>query len=220
MFNSRKTKKLRALQGQYGCGMGFVGRNQAERASQITRLRRTRASRKKPKHPSRLWGRLPGIDCGIVITLSAKYHGTGMAASAVPEIEDSAFRAQRLSAAVADNDSLVFCANLAIPAFRGLDHEGTLQCPDRPRGRIGTGGGALIHRSQISLPLNLYPPENKINCLSFLPAPLALRLFIRAWGEQGDVRQEEKDRRTRLILLKGFHDCLAAKSFDPGTIER
>ncbi len=40
-----------------------------------------------------LIGGLPGIDCRVGVALSAKSHRIGVAASAVPDIEDSTFRA-------------------------------------------------------------------------------------------------------------------------------
>jgi hypothetical protein len=54
-----------------------------------------------------------------------------MTASAVPDVEDPAFPAKRLSATVADNHSLVFTAYLASSAFGRGYHENFSQIPFR-----------------------------------------------------------------------------------------
>jgi hypothetical protein len=66
---------------------------------------------------------LPDIDAGICIALLTEDLRIGVAASAVPDVEDPAFFAQRFSATVADNNGLVFTAYLADPAVGCSNHE-------------------------------------------------------------------------------------------------
>ena len=52
-----------------------------------------------------------------------------MAATVAPDIEEPAFFAQRLPAAVADDDGFVLAANLANSSFDGLGHDLLAQIP-------------------------------------------------------------------------------------------
>jgi hypothetical protein len=66
---------------------------------------------------------LPEIDLGIGVALPAEDQGQPVAAPGAPDVEDPAFLTERLSAAVADHNGLIFVADLANPSFRDRNHE-------------------------------------------------------------------------------------------------
>jgi len=66
---------------------------------------------------------LPEIDPGIGVALPAEDQGQPVAAPGAPDVEDPAILAERLSAAVAKHNGLVFVADLADLSFRDRNHE-------------------------------------------------------------------------------------------------
>jgi hypothetical protein len=65
----------------------------------------------------------PEIDLRIGVALPAEDQGQPVAAPGAPDVEDPAFPAERLSAAIADHNGFVFVANLADFSFRDRNHE-------------------------------------------------------------------------------------------------
>jgi hypothetical protein len=67
--------------------------------------------------------RFPEINLGIGVAFTAEDQGQPVAAPGAPDVEDPAFLTERLSAAVADHNGLIFVADLANPSFRDRNHE-------------------------------------------------------------------------------------------------
>jgi hypothetical protein len=70
----------------------------------------------------------PDVHIGVPVAFPAECHGVSVAAPVAPDIEGSAFFAERPAASIADDHGIVLSADLADPAFDDFYHGFSFAC--------------------------------------------------------------------------------------------